>query len=304
LTGFKNFFHVYLFMLKNFLRLSHPLNLLLAALTYTLGTGIARYLGETEASTIFWLGLIGFVLVQLGMNLLGEAFRPFNEPLSEDFTRSEHETLRTTLTLSSIGALAGAALVAFLLQKENALNPTVLLFMSLSLCIVIAYAVPPLRLVDKGYGEFALAVHIAFISPALGFLFQTGVYHRLVGIVSFPLTFLALTYFLVRGFPSFAKDQKYDRKTLLRVLGWERAVPLHHFLLLAAYLLLALAPFFGVAWGLIWQAFLTLPFALFQVWQLRNISLGGRPVWNLLIANSLAVFGLTAYLLTFAFWMR
>jgi len=130
------------------------------------------------------------------------------------------------------------------------------------------------------------------------------VYHRLVGIVSFPLTFLGLAYFLVLGFPSFASDQKYDRRTLLRVLGWKRAVPLHHFLLIAAYLLLAMAPFFGITWGLIWQSFLTLPFALFQIWHLRNISLGGRPVWTLLIVNAMAIFGLTAYLLTSAFWLR
>ncbi len=291
-------------MLKKLFYLSHPINLLLAALTYTLGTGIARYLGETDTSKIFWLGLIGFLLVQLGMNLLGEAFRPFNEPIPEDLTRLERETLRTTLTLSSIGALAGAALVAYLIQREGVLQSTVLLFLGLSLGIVIAYAVPPIRLVDRGYGEFALAVHLAFISPALGYLFQSGVYHRLVGIISFPLTLLALTYFLVLGFPSFASDQKYDRRTLLRILGWERAVPLHHFLLLSAYLLLAMAPFFGITWELIWQSFLTLPFALFQVWQLRNISLGGRPVWKLLIANALAIFGLTAYLLTFAFWLR
>lgn len=291
-------------MLKTFIRFSHLLNLLFAGLTYTLGAGIARYLGETETLTIYWLGLIGVILSQLGMNLLGESFRPVTEPLPEDLTRSERENLRNILTLSSIGALAGAALITYLLQQEGALSPTAMLFLGLSLAIVVGYAVPPLRLADKGYGEFAIAVNLAFISPALGFILQAGVYHRLVSIVSFPLTFLALAYFLVLDFPSFALDQKYDRRTLLRVIGWERAVPLHHFLLLAAYLLLASAYFFGVAWGLLWQAFLTIPFALLQIWQLRNISLGGHPVWRLLIVNALAVFGLTAYLLTFAFWLR
>lgn len=291
-------------MLKSFIRFSNPLNLLLVSLTYTLGTGIANYLGETDTLTIFWLGLIGIILAQLGMNLLGEAFRSYTEPLSEDLTQAERESLRSILTLSSIGALAGSALIAYLLRQEGALSPAAMLFMGLSLVILVSYAVPPLRLLDRGFGEFAISVHLAFISPALGFILQTGVFHRLVGIVSFPLTFLALAYFLVLDFPSFASDQKYDRRTLLRVMGWERAVPLHHFLLLAAYLLLASAYFFGVAWGLLWQAFLTFPFALFQVWQLRNISLGGRPVWRLLIVNALAIFGLTAYLLTFAFWLR
>jgi 1,4-dihydroxy-2-naphthoate octaprenyltransferase len=115
---------------------------------------------------------------------------------------------------------------------------------------------------------------------------------------------LALAYFLILAFPTFLNDEKYDRRTLLRSMGWERAVPLHHGLVLGAYVLLGSATFFGLAWGLIWPSLLTLPFAIFQIIQLRNISLGVKPVWNLLTVNAIAVFGLTAYLLTFAFWLR
>jgi hypothetical protein len=68
--------------------------------------------------------------------------------------------------------------------------------------------------------------------------------------------------------------------------------------------LLAGALLFGLAWGLIWPSFLTLPFAILQIFWLRNISLGAKPIWSLLTVNALAVFGLTAYLLTFAFWLR
>jgi 1,4-dihydroxy-2-naphthoate octaprenyltransferase len=172
------------------------------------------------------------------------------------------------------------------------------------LLAVLAYAVPPLRLIDAGFGEFTLAVHVAVIATAIGFALQGGEYHRVVGIVSFPLTLLALAYFLILDFPTFANDEKYDRRTLLRSISWERAVPLHHGLVLGAYILLGSALLFGLAWDLIWPSLLTLPFAVFQIIQLRNISLGVKPVWNLLTVNALAVFGLTAYLLAFAFWLR
>jgi 1,4-dihydroxy-2-naphthoate octaprenyltransferase len=142
------------------------------------------------------------------------------------------------------------------------------------------------------------------IAPALGFVLQEGVYHRLVGIVSFPLTLLALAYFLILDFPSFAADEKYDRRTLLRSMGLQRAISLHHGLILGAYILLIGALLFGLAWGLIWPSFLTLPFAILQIFWVRNISNGAKPIWNLLTVNALAVFGLTAYLLTFAFWLR
>jgi 1,4-dihydroxy-2-naphthoate octaprenyltransferase len=118
------------------------------------------------------------------------------------------------------------------------------------------------------------------------------------------LTLLALAYFLILDFPTFAVDEKFDRRTLLRSMGWQRAIPLHHGLILGAYILLASALLFGLAWGLLWPAFLTLPFALLQIFWLRNISLGAKPIWTLLTVNALTVFGLTAYLLTFAFWLR
>ncbi len=286
------------------LRLSRPLNVIFAALTYILGAGIARYLGISQDVIVFWLGLGGILLAQFSMGLLAEALRPVEQPSENEENRPERVNLRNAALLVSVGALAAATVIAILLGKEGALTPVTILFLGLSLLIVLAYAVPPLRLVDAGFGEFTLAVHIAMIAPAIGFVLQQGEYHRLVGIVSFPLTLLALAYFLILDFPTFAADEKYDRRTLLRSMGWQRAVPLHHGLILGAYLLLSSALLFGLAWGLIWPSFLTLPFAILQIFWLRNISLGAKPIWPLLTVNALAVFGLTAYLLTFAFWLR
>jgi 1,4-dihydroxy-2-naphthoate octaprenyltransferase len=286
------------------LRLSRPLNVVFAALTYVLGAGIARYLGILQDVVVFWLGLGGISLAQFSMGLLAEALRPVEQPSEDDENRAERVNLRKSALIVALSALAAVALIAILLGQNGALSPVVMLFLSLSLLAVLAYAVPPLRLVDAGFGEFTLAVHIAMIAPALGFILQQGEYHRLVGIISFPLTLLALAYFLILDFPTFAADEKYNRRTLLRSMGWQRAVPLHHGLLLGAYALLASALLFGLAWGLIWPALLTLPFAVLQIFWLRNISLGARPIWTLLTVNALAVFGLTAYLLTFAFWLR
>lgn len=286
------------------LRLSRPINVIFAILTYVLGAGISRYLGISQNLVVFWLGMLGIALAQFCMGLLAEAHRPVEQPSDNDEHRAERVNLRTAALNVSLGALAVLALIAILLGQEGSFSPVSMLFLGLSLIVVLVYAVPPFRLVDAGFGEFLLAVHIAMIAPALGFVLQQGEYHRLVAIISFPLTLLALAYFLVLSFPTFAADQKFDRRTLLRSMGWQRAVPLHHILVFAAYLLLASALFFDVAWALIWPALLTLPFALLQVYWLRNISQGAKPIWSLLTVNALAVFGLTAYLLTFAFWLR
>ncbi len=81
-------------------------------------------------------------------------------------------------------------------------------------------------------------------------------------------------------------------------------MPLHHLFVLFAYLFFAMSPLFGLSLLLIGPVFLTLPFALFQIYLLRNISLGVKPNWTLLHATALAVFGLTAYFLTLTFWLR
>ncbi len=293
-----------MFPFRTLMRLSRPLNVLLAALIYVLGAGIARYLGDFQSLPAFWLGFGGIVSIQFSMGLLAEAFRPVIEPTKEEENKSLRVAIRNAALFLALGTLAISAIFFLLLSRAANLTPAALFFLGLSLIMVLIYGVPPLRLVYAGFGEFLLAVHLALIAPALGFVLQAGSYHRLVAMVSFPLILLALAYLLVQSFPTFAEDQKFERRTLLRNMGWERAIPFHHGIVLGAYLLLTAALRFGLAWGLVWPAFLTFPFALLQILWLRNIRLGARPMWRLLTVNALAVFGLTAYLLTFAFWLR
>ena len=286
------------------LKLSRPLLLLLAALTYLLGASISAYLGKSFQNLTFLLGLGGVVLAQLSMNLLAEAFRPYNEPMIEGETPAQKEALRSNLLYISYAALTACAMIAFLLYINQGLNLPTFIFLLLSLVLVVLYAVPPLRLLDRGFGELALAAHMAYVIPSIGFLLQAKENHRLLIMIAIPLTALTLAYFLILSFTSFPSDQKYQRATLLRRLGWESAVPLHHSLIIFAYVIFICSPIFGYSFLLIWPAFLTLPFAILQMLLLRHISLGGKPNWTLLTTTALAVFGLTAYFLTLTFWLR
>jgi 1,4-dihydroxy-2-naphthoate octaprenyltransferase len=286
------------------LKLSRPLLLLLAALTYLLGASISAYLGKSFQNLTFLLGLGGVVLAQLSMNLLAEAFRPHNEPMIEGETPAQKEALRSNLLYISYAALTACAMIAFLLYINQGLNLPTFIFLLLSLVLVVLYAVPPLRLLDRGFGELALAAHMAYVIPSIGFLLQAKENHRLLIMIAIPLTALTLAYFLILSFTSFPSDQKYQRATLLRRLGWESAVPLHHSLIIFAYVIFICSPIFGYSFLLIWPAFLTLPFAILQMLLLRHISLGGKPNWTLLTTTALAVFGLTAYFLTLTFWLR
>src|SRR5215216_584874 len=102
-------------MIRNLLRLSRPVHLLLAALTYFLGASIANYLGKPFRMDAFWLGLIVVLLAQISMNLLAEVFRPLNEPIVEGETLKDRITLRNNALYVSIAALTANAVIAFLL---------------------------------------------------------------------------------------------------------------------------------------------------------------------------------------------
>ena len=284
------------------LKLSHPLHLLLAALTYILGASIPAYLGKPFQPLTFSLGFAGVLLAQLSMSLLAEVFRPHNEPLVEDETPKQKETLRSNMLYISIAALSSTAFIVYLLYINHALVlPSFILYLS-SFILILLYAIPPFRLLDRSFGELALAAHIAYVIPSIGFLLQYKDNHRLLAVIVIPLTALALAYFLIVNFTTFQSDEKYQRATLLRRLTWEHAVPFHHSLIAFAYVIFAIALLLG--FSILWRAFLTLPFAILQILLLRNISIGSKPNWTLLTATALAVFVLTTYFLTLTFWLR
>jgi len=289
--------------LRNLLRLTRPLHLLLAALTFFLGASIANYLGQPFRADSFWLGLAAALLAQASMNLLAEVFRPANEPIVEGQSLKDRLLVRNNALYISIAALTAIVMIALVLYNNQHLSNSAFSFLLLSLLLILVYAIPPFRFVNRGFGEFVLAVHIAYVIPSLGYILQSDETHRFL-LISIPLTFLAFAYFIVMNFPVFATDHKYNRGTLLTRLGWERAVPLHHLFVLLAYLFFLAAPIFGLSLSLIWPAFLTLPFALFQIFQLQNLALGAPTNWALLTATALSVFGLTAYFLSLTFWLR
>ena len=287
--------------MRNIVRLSRPLYFLLAALTYSFGASIANYLGKPFRADSFWLGLLAVLLAQMSMSLLSEVFRLDSEPLAENETRRERVMLRNNALYISIASLAVDAVIAFILFSKHHLSTFSFIFISLSLFLVLVYSLPPFR--NRGFGEFLLAAHLAYVIPTIAYLLQADRPHRFLAL-TIPLTFLAFAYFIVMDFPTFATDRKYNRTTFLTRLGWERVVPLHHVFVLLAYVFFTIVPSLGLSLSLIWPAFLTLPFAIFQIFQLRNISLGAPTNWILLTATALSVFGLTTYFLTLTFWLR
>jgi 1,4-dihydroxy-2-naphthoate octaprenyltransferase len=289
-------------VLRGLTGLAGPRYLGFAAITYMLGVGISRYLGNETHVKLLGLGFVGVLLGTASMGLLEGVFRPARDPLVQAETRDERRALRNAALYASMAALAAMGFTSYVVFTSGGLTAPVLINQVLALVVILLFAIPPIRIADKGLGELLLAVQMAHVPISGGFMLQAGGPHPLVYVCVGSLTLLLLSTLIALDFPSFGQDLSYNRATLLMRLGWENALRIHHLLLAGTYLILAAAPLSGFAVERFLPAFLTIPFAVLQVYLLQQIAGGARPMWRLMRANAVALFVLTTYLLTLSFW--
>lgn len=294
------------------LRALRPFWLLTAALLFALGVGVARYLGRDISPTIYIWGQIWLTTLQLALQTLHAYFTPPDPaappvtpyPPGERRPLLETPLRREVLLWVALLLGAGEAWFTLLLVQAVQADGMLYLLMALILLLGLAFAVPPLRLEQSGYGELALAVLFPVLTPALAFSLQTGELHRLLAMCAFPLATLFLAMLLANQLANFAADQRRLRRNLMALLGWSRGMTLHNWLIAVAFLLLSLAVLLGMPRSIAWPSFLALPLGALQLWQMRRILEGARPNWRLLRMNAAALFGGMAYLMTLAFWLN
>jgi 1,4-dihydroxy-2-naphthoate octaprenyltransferase len=292
-------------------RAAHPFSLLAGVLLYALGSGIAAYLGQVINWPIFWLGQGAVTLLQISSYFLHEYFdRTGQPPFQVPLTRSNDDKkdgqaagpARVFFLQVALTALTAGAVLTVVLLAEGTLAPVSFLFMGIAFVLSILYAVPPVHLVYSGYGELTQAILVANLFPALAFLLQYGDLHRLLALMTFPLTFLYLAALLVQSLPEYMEDIRNSRQTMLVRLGWQRGMSLHNLLVVLTFIVLALAVIAGLPWRLAFPAFLALPVGIFQIWQMNGIAGGAKPRWRLLVITAMASIGLAAYFMNLALW--
>ncbi len=238
------------------------------------------------------------------MNWLAGAFLPPPEQLAEEVGREYRAQFRRAAMSAASAGLAAAGVLTFSIIKAGGESAAPAICLGLSVLVILFYSTPPMRATSRGFGELLLAAQIGYLTPTLGFLLQAGGLPWLLDLCTVALTLMLVAMFIAFELASYADDDRRERATLLTTLGWERGLKLHHAMMLASYMLLALSVPLGFSFGLIGPAFLTLPFAVLQVFLLEGIARGARPIWKLMRANALTVFGLTTYFLTLSFWTR
>lgn len=298
--------------IRSFIRISRPIFLLGAALVYALGVGIAKYLGFQINWEVYILGQLWVTGMQLTALYISEYFDFISNPKNVHRTlfsngsnaNGENELPANVSLYAAITSLTAVAISTFDMLRLGLVNPAVALVMALIFLGALFYSLPPVRLITRGYGELTISIIVANLVPALGFILQSGEFHRLLSMSTFPLTFLFLALNIAYELPNYASDLKNERQTLLIRLGWQKGMVLHNVLILTSFLMLGLAMVMGLPIAVSWQGFLALPLGLFQIWYLSKIEDGIKPQWSTFKLSATALFGLMAYLMAFAFWVR
>jgi 1,4-dihydroxy-2-naphthoate octaprenyltransferase len=298
--------------IRLFIKLSRPFFLLGAILVYALGVGIARYLGVTIDWSVYFLGQAWVTTLQLATHYFNEYFDSPADAANANRTLfsggsgalGEDGLPREVALWAGVASLTGATSFTVMLIRATGLNPALFTVMVLIFLGAFFYSIPPVRLVESGYGELTTSIVVASLVPAFAFILQSGELHRLVAMSTFPLIALHLAMMLAFELPDYGNDLKFEKLTLMVRIGWERGITFHNILILASYLLVGLAMLFGFPLPVALPALLSLPLGLFQIWYVNRIAAGAKPNWNLLGVLAVLVFGVTAYLLTFSFWTR
>jgi len=295
-----------------FIRLTRPIFIIGVVIMYTLGVGIARYLGFSINWVVYVLGQLWVILLQLSVTYLNEYFNVTADLENQNRTPitggsgalgTEKLPHRTAL-MAAYTCLAFLASLTVIMISRVVLTPTTLLIMGFALLGSLAYSTPPIKLEGSGYGELMVSVIVAFMLPAYAFILQTGELHRLVAMSAFPLTVMHLAMLLAFELPDYANDMKFGKRTIMVRIGWRNGMILHNILILSAYMLLGLAAINGMPRFVWLPVLLTLPLGLFQIWQMRHIASGAKPNWKALTVVSMSLFGAMTYLMTFAYWIN
>ncbi len=285
-------------------RFSWLFYLVAATLLYTLGVGVASYLGGLPQPGIFLLGL-GWIYCLILFTYF--SYRHFDIRAAADNLGREFFGFlpwRTAMLAGIVLTATLAASASISLIQIGVLTQELGILMLLGVAGACLYTLPPARLATSGYGELLVSVLLSAVVPAIGFMLFFGSYHRFLAMLAFPLTALHLAMTIALGLPTYATQQKYEIKTILMRMGWENSMTVHNLLILSAFLLIAVASLFGFPRFALFPSLLIFPLGGFEIFLMMRIAAGVRPNWNALAISAVALFSIPIYIFSLAFWTR
>ena len=294
-----------------FLRLSRPIFLLGGIVLYALGAMVARYEGAKLDLGRYLIGQLFVTGLQLMTHYLNEYWdveADRRNPSRTLFSGGsgvlpEGAIARVTALNAALVSLALACATAIMLILQYHVGPAAWAVMALAFLGAFFYSSPPLRLADTGYGELTASIVVAGLVPAFAHLLQTGQASWLILLATAPLVIFHDAMLLAFEFPDFLSDEAAGKKTLLVRIGRRAGATVHNALIVSALGLVAVNSFLGLPRQVAISVAITAPLALWQVIMMSRMQRGEPISFPRLTFGAVTLFGLTAYLIAFSFWV-
>jgi len=289
---------------------SHNLQLLLANLmAFSLGAGLAHYFGTPLPAHIYALGQVISLALMYAAIYLREYFAStqprYSYPIpAERARRLGPKAVQNSLLITALACATLATTLVIAAGRAAALNPLAIALLVTGVAGLLLISFPSLRMMESGAGEVILAFLLSLILPAFSYSLAAAEIHRYLLFICLSQALLIVAAQLVHQFSTYAADSQTPRLNLLIRLGWQRAWHTHNILLILAYATLLAAGLQGLPWGILFPAAITLPLAIWQTILLASMAAGRKPQWPMMRSISLAIPGLSLYLITFMFWIK
>ncbi|HBF40419.1 MAG TPA: hypothetical protein DDW19_01150 [Anaerolineaceae bacterium] len=296
-----------------FFTIFRPGLILAVLLTTLLGLGIARQLAVPINISNAILGFVLVILLLESRAFLEAFYRhptapenrmAHNTKVDDPYLAAVEQFQRPALLYISIVILGAGAFLTTVMAVQGQLSPSVYLLLGVGFLLCFFSSVPPVELSERGYAEVVESLLVTLLAPALTLALQMRELHLLVILLSLPLTFVYLALRIVKSLETYGRDSLLKRQVMLLRIGWQKGMNLHNFSLIGSYLLTGIFALLLLPWSLTWPYLLSLPFAVFQIFQVQQIANGARPNWRLLNLAAAATFGVTAYSITLTLWIR
>lgn len=295
-----------------FVRLGRPLHLAGGFVFHGLGLAIAVFLGVEIRWSAALLAQIAITATQLMTHYSNDYFDQDADAAALTPTRwsagsrvlpdgliEPRAALAAALVCGAIALLA--TLVLVLTGSITALTAALLL---LSIGLAWSYSSPPLWLNRRTLGELTGAVLVPGLTTLIGFQIQSGRPDLMSLLAVVPLVFFQFNMLLSVNFPDAAGDARVNKRTLVVVLGPERAANLFLVCLALAYLSLPVLVMSGLPLVVAGAVMATLPIAIWQAWRIGKGAATDPAQWNALAFWSIGLLMAAALLETAAFlWL-
>lgn len=220
---------------------------------------------------LFWLTLIGAVLIHAGTNLSNDYFdhlsgcdeaNPNPTPFSggsrviQEGLIPARQVFSTAIACFILGGIIGLYL------NISSGGNVILVLGVIGIFLGIFYTAKPFRIGYGSFGELAVGMGFGPLMVMGSYYVQARALPFKAFLISVPIGILIALVLFINEFPDYEADRSVGKRTLVVILGKKNAVILYHLLLSSVYLFLILLILFGYVPRLGILTLLSIPLAL------------------------------------------